>query len=89
MASNLETAPPADTPAPPNSVEMPRPTVAPLVLSLGLSLLAAGAALGLTFVVVGAVAMITGLSMWVAALLPGRGHFHEPRDGRRHGVPGP
>jgi len=39
----------------PNSVEMPRPTVAPLVLAVGITLLAAGVPLGLAFVVVGAV----------------------------------
>ncbi len=79
MASNPETAPQPDTPTAPNSVEMPRPTVAPLVLSLGMALLAAGMVLGTTFLVVGAVVLVTGLGIWVAALLPGRGHFHEPR----------
>ena len=79
MASQPETAPQSDAPAGQNSVEMPRPTVAPLVLSLGLVLLAAGAALGLAFLVVGALVLVTGLGIWVAALLPGRGHFHEPR----------
>jgi hypothetical protein len=79
MASNPETAPQSDAPTGPNAVEMPRPTVAPLVLSLGVALLAAGAALGLSFVVVGALVLITGLGIWVLALLPGRGHFQEPR----------
>jgi len=58
---------------------MPRPTAAPLVLSLGLVLLAAGAALGLAFLVAGALVLVTGLGLWVAALLPGQGHIHEPR----------
>ena len=80
MASNPQTAPQPDTTAQQNSVEMPRPTVAPLALSLGMAMMAAGAALGLTFVLVGALLTVTGLSMWVAALLPGRGHFHEPRE---------
>ena len=62
-----------------NSVEMLRPTVAPLVLCVGLALLAAGTALGLAFLLVGALVLVTGLGIWVAALLPGRGHFHEPR----------
>ena len=57
---------------------MPRPTVAPLVLSLGLALLAAGVAFGLAFLVVGALILVTGLGIWVAELLPGRGHVHEP-----------
>jgi hypothetical protein len=71
MANNVE--------AEHNTVEMPTPTAAPLVLSLGIVLLAAGAALGLAFLVVGAVVMVAGLGLWVAALLPGRGHTHEPR----------
>jgi hypothetical protein len=57
---------------------MPRPTAAPLVLALGLTLLAAGVALGLTFLVVGAVVVVAALSLWIIQLLPGRGHAHEP-----------
>jgi hypothetical protein len=79
MASNPETAPQSDSPAGQNTVEMPRPTVAPLVLSVGVALLAAGVALGLSFLVVGALILVTGLGIWILALLPGRGHFQEPR----------
>jgi hypothetical protein len=79
MISQPETTAAADGPARQNSVEMPRPTAAPMVLSLGVAFLAAGASLGLTFIVVGALVVATGLGMWVAALLPGRGHFHGPR----------
>src|ERR1700722_111760 len=79
MASQPETLPQSDLPEGQNSIEMPRPTVAPLVVCVGLALLAAGSALGLTFSVVGAVLLIIGLALWVAALLPGRGHFHESR----------
>jgi hypothetical protein len=57
---------------------MPRPTVAPLVLAVGLSLLAAGVPLGLGFLVVGAVVLVAGLGIWIGQLLPGRGHVHEP-----------
>ena len=77
MASEPETASQADAAAQPNSVEMPRPTAAPLVLSLGMVLLAAGAALGPSFIVVGALITAAGLGIWVTALLPGRGHFYE------------
>jgi hypothetical protein len=49
-----------------------------VVLSLGLVLLAAGTALGLAFLVVGVLFFVAGLGMWIAALLPGQGHFHEP-----------
>jgi hypothetical protein len=57
---------------------MPRPTAAPLVLALGLALLATGVAFGPGFLVVGAVVVVAALSIWIAHLLPGRGHVHEP-----------
>jgi hypothetical protein len=79
MASDAETVPQSDVSPGPNSVEMPRPTIAPLVLSLGVALLAAGAVLGLSFLVVGAMVLVAGLGIWILALLPGRGHFHEAR----------
>jgi hypothetical protein len=64
---------------------MPRPTAAPLVLAAGLTFLGAGVALGLLFTVVGAALFVTALSIWVAQLLPGRGHVPEPlaEPGRR------
>jgi hypothetical protein len=61
----------------PHAVEMPRPTAAPLILSLGLVLLASGLALGTAFLIVGAVVLAVGLGIWIAQLLPGQGHFHE------------
>jgi hypothetical protein len=57
---------------------MPRPTVAPLVLALGVVLIGAGVALGTGFLVVGVAVLVVGLGGWVRELLPGRGHFHEP-----------
>jgi hypothetical protein len=66
-----------DEAAPHGSVEMPKPTVAPMVLSLGMILLAAGVVLGLGFLIVGGVVLVLGLGLWIASLLPGRGHFHE------------
>jgi hypothetical protein len=77
MATQPEAVPQPDTSAQQASVEMPRPTVAPMILSLGMVLLAAGLILGLTFVVVGIVTLLVGLGIWIVALLPGRGHFHE------------
>jgi hypothetical protein len=56
---------------------MPRPTIAPLVLAVGITLLAAGWALGTAFMIVGAAILVAGLGMWVGQMLPGRGHFHE------------
>src|SRR5262249_8980899 len=73
MANEPQTPPHAA----PDSVEVPRPTAAPVVLALGLTLLAAGVAFGLAFVGVGAVVLVAGVSIWIAQLLPGRGHLHE------------
>jgi len=56
---------------------MPRPTAAPLVLALGMAILAAGVPLGAGFFVVGAVVLVAGVSIWIAQLLPGQGHVHE------------
>jgi hypothetical protein len=61
----------------PDPIEVPRPTAAPFVLALGLTLVAAGVALGPLFFVVGGVVVVVGLSIWVGQLLPGRGHVHE------------
>jgi hypothetical protein len=72
MASDPHTESPAV-----ESVEMPRPTAAPLVLALGLALLAAGVLFGLAFVIVGALVIVAGLTLWISQLLPGEGHVHE------------
>src|SRR5216683_485247 len=77
MASEVQTMPQPEGPAAPDSVEMPRPTAAPLVLALGITLLAAGVALGTGFLAVGAVVVVAGLGIWIVQLLPGRGHVHE------------
>jgi hypothetical protein len=61
----------------PESVEVPRPTAAPLVLALGLALVAAGVAFGTAFFVAGAIVLVGGLCVWIGQLLPGRGHCHE------------
>jgi hypothetical protein len=60
------------------ALEMPRPTAAPMMLALGMLLLAAAAPFGLAFVLAGAGILITALVVWVGELLPGRGHCHEP-----------
>jgi hypothetical protein len=64
-------------PTDPNHVRMPRPTVAPVVLSLGLIMLAAGMIMGTLFLVVGAVLLVAGIWMWSSELLPGKGHQDE------------
>ena len=75
MASepNLSDAPDRD------ALEMPRPTVAPLVLAAGVSLLGAGIVFGLALMIVGALILAVGLGIWIGNLLPGQGHVHEPR----------
>ena len=62
-----------------NELEMPRPTIAPLTLSLGLAMLAVGVITSWAFLIVGAVIITAGLGLWIASLLPGRGHVREPR----------
>jgi hypothetical protein len=77
MASDGQTWPGRDAPAAPETFVMPRSTAAPVVLAVGITLLAAGVALGTAFLAVGAVVVVAGLSIWIAQLLPGRGHVHE------------
>jgi hypothetical protein len=60
-----------------DSVEMPRPTIAPLVLAVGMLLLASSLIFGLGFLIAGAVLILVGLGLWIAQLLPGQGHMHE------------
>jgi hypothetical protein len=59
-------------------IEVPRPTAAPMILSVGLVVLAAGTVTSLAFVIIGAGLFFIGLGTWVAQLLPGRGHVCEP-----------
>ncbi|HWB10733.1 MAG TPA: hypothetical protein VG826_16000 [Pirellulales bacterium] len=61
-----------------HGIEMPRPTAAPLVLSVGLVVLAAGAVTSWVFVIVGGGLFLIGLATWLGQLLPGRGHMYEP-----------
>lgn len=62
-----------------DAVTMPRPTVAPMILALGITLLAFGVVAGVAFLVVGAVLLVIGIGGWVGQLLPGVGHVAEPR----------
>jgi hypothetical protein len=59
------------------SVEMPRPTAAPLIVGLGTTLLVGGFALGPVLGLVGGVILVCGIGAWIASLLPGRGHAFE------------
>jgi hypothetical protein len=61
------------------TVDMPKPTAAPLVLAVGIVLAAMGVATSLAFLFVGGVVFVAGLGMWISQLLPGRGHWRERR----------
>src|SRR5262245_7642583 len=78
MSNQHEAFPSPDVPNDLTTVEVPRPTIAPMALALGMILLATGATLGLPFVFVGACIVIFALSTWIGELLPGRGHCLEP-----------
>jgi hypothetical protein len=56
---------------------MPRPNVWPMVLGLGVVLMAAGVAMNVGFLVAGLVIFVAGLTGWIRQLLPGRGHHAE------------
>jgi hypothetical protein len=73
MTSESHEAPQQDR----QSVEMPRPNVWPMVLGLGIVLMAAGVALHITFLIAGLVIFVAGLTGWISQLLPGQGHHHE------------
>lgn len=60
------------------AVELPTPTVAPLVLAVALTLLAAGVVTSPELLIAGAVLLLVALGLWIGQLLPGRGHAHEP-----------
>lgn len=57
---------------------MPRPTAGPLVLAVGIFLLAMGVVTSLMFAAVGVLVCVFGFWMWISHLIPGRGHLAEP-----------
>ncbi len=63
---------------PKDTVELPAPTAAPLVLGLGIALVGVGLATSLGFVVVGVVVLLFGVGGWIGQLLSAEGHVHEP-----------
>lgn len=63
---------------PPAEVALPRPTAAPMVLALGMALMAAGVATSAAFAVVGAAVLTVGLGLWIGQLASSRGHVHVP-----------
>lgn len=58
-------------------IEMPRPTVAPLVLATGAMLVGIGVVFGVVFVIVGAVLLCHGLLSWIGFLGNSTGHIEE------------
>ena len=62
---------------PHDTVELPAPTAAPLVLGLGIALVGVGLATNLGFVVVGALILLFGIGGWIGQLLSAKGHVHE------------
>jgi hypothetical protein len=86
MASDVQDRPPGSAGADEHGpVEMPRPTVAPMVVALGLAFALAGLATSHAILAVGAVILIAGLAGWVGQLLPGQGHVHQERAEERPG----
>src|SRR5438874_13131582 len=78
MLARHDAIPPPDDLSDEGAVEMPRPTAAPMILALGIVLLAAGAPFGVAFMIVGALVLMAGLGIWISQLLPDRGHCYEP-----------
>jgi len=76
MAS--ETQPNTERESSEEAVELPRPTVAPLVAAVGVALVGLGFATAPTIAVPGVILILIGIGMWVGELLPGRGHHREP-----------
>lgn len=85
-------APDSDSPSAEERIEMPAPTVWPMVLALGLVLLAAGAVTSGALSLVGGLIALVAIGGWVGELLPGAGVVAEERAVERprpiQGVPG-
>jgi hypothetical protein len=84
MSRDIE-VPMADLPNESNDrVEMPAPTAWPVVLGLGIVLVAFGVATNLAFSVIGGVVFAFGLAGWIGQLVSRQGHIHEPLVGPEH-----
>ena len=75
MSSDPQAIPKREAVAEPESLPMPGPTVAPVVVALGLVLLAVGVATSPAFLVVGAMILGSGLCIWLGQLVSGRATF--------------
>ena len=76
MRQTIRTSP-ADAPIT-DSVEMPEADRRAAGAGPGHCPRRRGRGYGPAFLVVGGVLLIVGLGLWIAQLLPGRGHLHEP-----------
>ena len=65
MTQPHDSPPTSTTGQPANTVEMPRPTAWPIVLSLGIVLVALGVATNLFFCAVGGLLLLIGLIGWM------------------------
>lgn len=74
MASDSENPAPAEAPA---SIEMPRPTIWPLVLAMGVTLLLAGLVTNLALSALGIVLGIAAGVYWILQTIPAVGESHE------------
>jgi uncharacterized membrane protein YagU involved in acid resistance len=63
---------------PQDTVELPAPTAAPFVLSMGIALVGVGLATSLGFTLVGVVVFLFGLGGWIGQLVSVLGHVREP-----------
>ena len=62
----------------PVAFELPAPTAWPIVLALGICLLAAGVVTNLAFSLLGLILAVAGVRGWVLDLSPARAHVEEP-----------
>lgn len=76
MAESPANSPQSDPPQS-GTIDMPRPTAAPLVLAAGIAVALYSWPTNPTFLIVGVVIAVCGLAGWIANLLPGRGHAPE------------
>jgi hypothetical protein len=67
--------PPADNR--PRRIEMPAPTVWPMVLALGVTVMAAGLVSNWVITAYGGALFVLALGGWISQLLPGQGHEEE------------
>lgn len=77
MSSEMHESPTAPG-EPAASFELPAPTGWPIVMALGICMLAAGVVTNLAFSLLGLILAIAGIRGWVLDLRPGRGHVDEP-----------